>query len=202
MSRKKKGRHIKKSYFKKALLNVLNNIGEAAFQFIDEGLLNPNYTFTGLSRELLGLNHGEGLKNYRKREVELRRNMLAVTLWRLQQEGLVARKGPRKHALWKITVIGKRYLKKINAPLIMRELPPEDGKIRIVSFDIPEKERWKRDRLRVLLNACDYSLLQRSLWIGRRPLAPFVFAEIKNLKLRHFVHIFEISQRGTIRGLV
>lgn len=202
MYKTNKRRPRKSAYLKRLLLNTLSNVGEAAYQFLDEGLLNPNYAFTGLSRALLGMDCELALKRNKKREVRLRKNLIAVTLRRLQKEGLVVKKGKYKAALWGITKKGQHYLEQAdlnNAPL---QLPPEDGKIRIVSFDIPEKERWKRARLRSLLVSCGYSLLQRSLWSGRRPLPYFAFAEIKFLKLRHFVHIFEISKRGTTTGLV
>lgn len=192
----------KSAYLKRLLLNALSNVGEAAYSVLDEGFLNPAYAFTGPSRALLGMDRELALKRNKKREVHLRKNLIAVTLYRLRKEGLVAKKGKRKLTLWKITQNGQDYLDQArisNSPL---QLPPKDGNIRIVSFDIPEKERWKRDRLRQLLTASDYSMLQRSLWTGRRPLPHFVFTEIKFLKLRHFIHIFEISKRGTIKGLV
>lgn len=198
----KKLRNAKKSYLTAALLNILSAAGEASLQFIDEGLLSPNYAFTGFSRELLGLNYRENFKKHRKREVRLRKNLISVTLRRLQKEGLITRGKSNKGAVWKINKFGKRCLGDFVAFSSRFNLPPVDGKIRIVSFDIPEKIRQKRDKLRALLTACDYSLLQRSLWSGRRPLPKSVFKEIRDMKLRHFVHIFEISKRGTIKGLV
>jgi len=202
MYKKAKRQNNKRGYLKKALLGLLSTVGEATFEVIDESFLNPNYAFTGFSRELLGLNNKNEFNDYRKREAKLRRNLLAVTLWRLEREGLVSRSGPRKHALWGITTAGEHRLHDFKIFQSMVNLSPEDGQIRIVSFDIPEKDRWKRDRLRELLGVCGYSLLQRSLWVGKRPLARFVFSAIKKWKLRHHVHIFEISKRGTIRGLV
>ncbi|MEK7090708.1 MAG: hypothetical protein AAB930_03935, partial [Patescibacteria group bacterium] len=168
------------SYLKGAVLNILENIGEAAFMFIDEGLLNPAYSFTGPGRALLGLSQRhDQVTKYRRKEVKLRRNLIAVTMWRLQKEGLVFRTGAKRNFKWKIIEFGKRYTKERRLDNHNFELPPRDGKIRIVSFDIPEKERQKRARLRELLGACDYSLLQRSLWIGRRPLPQVVFEQIK-----------------------
>lgn len=198
----KKLRNAKKSYLTAALLNILSAAGEVSFQFIDEWLLNPNYAFTGFSRALLGLNYSENIKNYRKREVRLRKNLVSVTLRRLQKEGLILKIKSEKKMLWKINKFGKGHLNNLIASTSIFNLPAIDGKIRIVSFDIPEKMRQKRDKLRALLTACDYSLLQRSLWSGRRPLPRAIFKEIRDMKLRHFVHIFEISKRGTIKGLV
>ena len=192
----------KTAYLKRFLLSLLSEVGMAAYEFLDEGLLNPNYAFTGLSRDLLGMGNNEQLKHYKKREVYLRRNLLAVTLYRLEKEGLVFTSGKRKLTKWGVTAKGKNYLDRATPGHPALDLPAEDGKIRVVSFDIPENDRWKRDRLRTLLVSCGYSMLQRSLWTGRRPLPQFAFTEIKHLKLRHFVHIFEISERGTIRGVV
>lgn len=184
------------------MLNILSNIGNAAFDVIDEGFLNPAYSFTGPARALLGLRQKyDYAEKFRRKNIKLRRNLIAVTLWRLEKEGLVSRVGAKRSLKWHITDIGEKYIKRSGFDNCNFELPSVDGKTRIVSFDIPEKMRLKRDRLRELLSACDYSLLQRSLWVGRRPLPRQVFDRIKKWELRHFVHIFEISARGTIRGL-
>lgn len=40
-----------------------------------------------------------------------------------------------------------------------------DGKWRILIFDIPEKRRWLRDRIRSTLHAIGFKQLQRSVWV-------------------------------------
>ncbi len=40
-----------------------------------------------------------------------------------------------------------------------------DGRWRILIFDIPEKRRWIRDRIRDTLHAVGFKQLQRSVWV-------------------------------------
>ena len=203
MSKKEKP-SVRTGHTRKTLLNILSALGAATFRVIDEGFLNSNYGFTGPSRALLGLDYKGKISKFADRNIKLRRNLFAITLRRLQNDGLVEKSGNHRTAIWRITKSGRIQAKQpvLSSRSKLAELPPVDGKVRIVSFDIPEKERWKRDHLRMLLVSCEYEMLQRSLWTGRRPLPDYVFTDIKKLKLRHFVHIFEILKKGTIRGLV
>lgn len=189
---------------RKILLTFLSSIAEATLEVIDEGFLNPNYAFTHPLRALLGFNYKGQQPKLTDRSIKLRRNLFATTLRRLQSDGLVEKSGSYRRATWRITALGRKQAANLRVTMRGRftELPLPDGKIRVVSFDIPEKERWKRDRLRAILVSCKYEMLQRSLWTGRRPLPEFVFREIKNLKLRHYVHIFEINKKGTTQSLV
>lgn len=40
-----------------------------------------------------------------------------------------------------------------------------DGRWRVLIFDIPEKKRWLRDRIRDTLHAVGFKRLQRSVWV-------------------------------------
>lgn len=95
----------------------------------------------------------------------------SAILSRLRRQGLVSRRGTHRRASWSLTPQGKAA---ITAPHHGRdtfaELPPRDQVPRLVAFDIPERERKKRDAIRRELLACDYRPLQRSVWIGYRPL--------------------------------
>lgn len=79
------------------------------------------------------------------------------------------------------------------------DLPPRDHIMRIVSFDIPEKERRKRNWLRRELLACDYTTLHQSVFIGQRPLPHEFIKKIDELNLARCLHIASIEQPGTIR---
>lgn len=186
----------KKISTKVIILAILRRLGEASYEFIDEGLLNPNYAFTGFSRDLLGLNKGrrqsENAKNHKR--------INPITLWRLKRDGLIARSGPKKSAKWRITAEGENYFNDYFVDLAEGyELPRVDGRIRIFTFDVPEKERKKRDRLREILKSCEYKMLQQSVWIGKRPLAKSAFKDIRDMKADSYIHLFEISKQGTIK---
>ena len=100
-----------------------------------------------------------------------------------------------RHSRWHITEDGKR---RIQEAVSTEELPLPDGVTRIVIFDIPERERKKRDTLRTELAGCAFKQLQKSVWVGDRPL-PVSFIELLDgLKLKNKVHIFSVKEHGTM----
>lgn len=195
----------KKGFVKIALLKILQNLGEAAIEIIDEGFLNPRYSFTKPTRILLGLDqYPTEAKKIKPDHALNRKKIFSTTLYRLKKDGLVIKNGTTKNAKWKLTGKGEKYIANSSSGFIYSNatLPAVDDKIRIVSFDVPEKERWKRDRLRYILITSDYKLLHNSVWLGQRPLPDAVFQEIKYLKIRTYIHIFEISKKGTVRDVL
>jgi len=187
---------FKKHSAKFILIEILKRLGEASLGIIDEGFLNPGYSFTHPTRLLLGLPVYQVLK---RKEQKRRKRFFSLLLYRLKKEGLVVKTETKGGIMWRITAKGENALKTYDEHFTTSALPPEDGRIRLVSFDVPENERWKRDRLREVLVLCGYSLLHQSLWIGKRPLSQDTLKLIKTLKLLNYIHIFEISKKGTIK---
>lgn len=114
---------------------------------------------------------------------------VSASLTGLKSRGFVRNKGPKKKTIWYITQKGKTHFH--NAKDI--ELPPEDGKIRLVIFDIPEKQKSKRNWLRSQLVSCDYNQLQKSVWTGNRPLPKWLLGDIKRLDLVSHIHIVSLD---------
>jgi len=62
-----------------------------------------------------------------------------------------------------------------------------DGRWRILIFDIPEKEKYKREALRVQLLGLGFKQLQRSVWVTPYP-PPDSFSEfLANLRVRPYL---------------
>ncbi|MBI4225320.1 MAG: CRISPR-associated endonuclease Cas2 [Candidatus Sungbacteria bacterium] len=173
----------------KEILYFLANAGYAVL----DGFLPPNYPEAKLARLLLGMDH-------KKSRAAAKRN-LSSTLHRLKLQGLVTCSGSRKCARWQLTRTGKTFLAKIQD----REkgayvLAPQDGVIRIVAFDIPERFRAKRNWLREQLAACGYQMLQRSIFMSTRPLPDAFIKRVDEMKIRQYLHIASLNQSGTIRN--
>ena len=183
---------LNKNSVKLVLLKIAEAIGEISFDLLDNALLPRHYAQTHLTRELLGLN-----EKYKKYDPERRKKLFRATLHNLQKEGLVSRAHKNKKDVWTITAHGEEYVHLVEE----EELPPEDGKTRIFSFDVPENEKHKRNRLRQLLEASDYKMLQKSLWVGRRPLPEKVIEKITEMDLAQYIHLFETSKKGTLKDL-
>ncbi|TSD03921.1 MAG: hypothetical protein Greene071436_226 [Parcubacteria group bacterium Greene0714_36] len=167
--------------------------------FIIDTLIPPHHK-SRLARALLGL---DGRRYVSRASAK---HSYSSILNRLKREGLVVRSGPRSKAAWRITPKGhtnlqkreKRERKSVRR-LTYDTLPPEDGTVRLITFDIPEKQRAKRDWLRMELLACGYALLQRSVFIGKRPLPHALLELMETLQLSAYVHIVGIDKQGTLR---
>lgn len=117
---------------------------------------------------------------------------VSVTLHRMKKQKLVSFNGPNRKAVWHITHEGRKHFKNVKSGNEF-DLPPKDGKTRIVVFDIPENRRRDRNWLRVELYSCAYSPLQRSVFIGTRPLPAKLLEELKMRELLSHVHIIGVA---------
>ncbi len=143
------------------------------------------YPQARLWRGVLGLNY----------EYKFSKPTFGAILSRLQKQVLIEQKADEK---WSITSLGKNFLgerwfKKTTGLL------QNDGIMRLVIFDIPEKERKKRLWLRLELLACNYKLLQKSVWVGYCPLPQEFFEALEYLDLRNHIHIFSVNETGTLQ---
>lgn len=162
------------------IVECVAEFGEVAL----DSFFPAKYPEARIWRTLLGLDKG-----YR-----FSRDSFATTLSRLRAQGLLARRGRRGNGLWCITKQGKEYLR----GFARDHGPRPDGVRRLVIFDIPERERKKRDALRAELIAAQYQQLQKSVWMGAHPL-PSDFVELVHaLQLSRYVHIFSIRDAGTL----
>ena len=171
----------KKGTVSKFILEKLSEIGELAI----DGLFPPNRSESRIWREMLSLPIG----------YEFSKPTFSLILSRLKKDGLVKRTGGKRYALWRITQKGKDKLKSYSYS--MKPAQP-DGIPRLVMYDIPEKERKKRDLLRYELLACNYKQLQRSVWLGYCPLPEEFVQTLKDMGLGGKVHIVSINKRGTL----
>lgn len=123
------------------------------------------------------------------------RDTFASLLSRLQRQGLVLRTGTHRHSLWRLTRRGERYVNRRQEDQKVQS----DGIGRLVIFDIPEKERRKRDTVRMELIGIGFHQLQKSVWYGEHPLPRDFVTLIDTLSLQRCVHIFSVRQSGTLR---
>jgi len=127
----------------------------------------------------------------------------------LKNQGLVEKKiaGPKK-TIWKITKKGIDRLSFLTEKLEVLSLGTgkykveKDKNLKIIVFDIPEAKRHKRKWLRDTISGLGFSLLQRSVWIGKDKIPEEFIVDLRELDILGYVHIFEINKRGTISSAV
>jgi len=119
----------------------------------------------------------------------IQENSARTILWRLEKKGLVS----KSEKQYQLTALGSSVVKTIQGSWE----EPEwrwDGKWRIVMFDIPEKRREHRERLRRALTELEYEPIQKSVFMGKRPLAEDVYEEILVGELRHCIHLLTVGE--------
>jgi DNA-binding PadR family transcriptional regulator len=140
----------------------------------------------------------------------LQRQQFYSLLNQLKNQGLIEKKkeNDKNGSIWKIT---KKGLEKLNlmktknlfsirkANINFKKQP--DDKIKVIIFDIPEKERHKRAWLRMVLISLGFSLLQQSVWIGKNKIPERFIFDLRERGMLDFVQIFEVSKKGTIKQL-
>ncbi len=129
----------------------------------------------------------------RKREFErYKKESISVALSRLKKNGYLKK---NKDA-WSLTQKGilrskKNYLTSyISSPF--KENSPVNT---IISFDIPEPNRYIRDWLRNQIKVFNYKMLQQSLWIGPGPLPHLFLKRLEELNIRKNIKIFSIKRK-------
>jgi DNA-binding transcriptional regulator PaaX len=115
-----------------------------------------------------------------------------------------AKKRKNKKTIWSITRKGLeklKILKKKNRKTLINYSKEKSDKLIIVIFDVPEKERHKRNWLRSVLASLDFKFLQQSVWIGKTKIPKEFLNDLRDQKMLDYVHIFKISKSGTINKL-
>lgn len=127
-------------------------------------------------------------------------------LYRLRKDGLVIEPKKGQGCFIKITSKGKEILedlrlKKASALPSAEYKAENDNLLKIIIFDIPEKERRKRDWLRSALKNLEFNMLQKSVWAGKIKLPQEFLADLNKLNILPYVEIFAISRTGSLKQL-
>ena len=122
----------------------------------------------------------------------------------LKRQGFIEASEKRgRQSLWKITqgglgkLSGIREKKKFSAGAISYE-PHKDSTVRVVIFDVPERERHKRAWLRAALLAMEFSFCQQSVWIGKRKIPKKFLEDLRDREMVSYVQIFEVTKEGSL----
>ncbi len=164
-------------------LNILKKIAEFGFITIDS-FFPKKYAYSNLSRKIFDID-----------DKNLNKERLSHSLSQLQRYGLVQRTGSKKKSTWGITKFGQQLIKDARATKIK---PKEDGVLRIIMFDIPEKYAVKRRWLRRELLYLNYKILQKSVWIGKTPVPKEFLKNINILNLQKNINIFIVSKKEVL----
>ena len=180
--------------------------------FVDSGadlfevFLRAGY---GASAGKLRYEFSKAQKERRQRqELAQYRKRYARFLYRLRQDGLIKGKEQKSGMLVALTPKGRKKLIALKEryagrlPEVSAYDKNESDKFIIVVFDIPERERKKRDWLRSVLKNIGLKLVQKSVWMGKVKVSKDFIDDLSELKLIDYVEIFEISKTGSLRHVI
>lgn len=164
-------------------LAIIVAIGDGVietFESAAEGNLTMGKVYEKITKSKTIQDYYEEIKN-------LREDNFRVTLWRLQEKGLVEKK---KNSL-RLSLLGLKYFEKIKKN---NSLQKWDNKWRIVMFDIPENLKRERNWLRGQLCNLEYKSFQKSVFIGKYPLKEDLFKEITARRLNKYVNLITVGE--------
>lgn len=108
----------------------------------------------------------------------------------LEKSGHIKRTGK----FIQLTNKGKRKAYFIKWKLRKVNIKNWDGKWRIISFDIPERYKWLRERLRRKLIMLNFVRLHDSVWITPLPIENEINELVKILEIKYFVRYMVVEK--------
>ena len=155
---------------------------------------------SGMRKARRSLVHSPPEFKTRWADVYRERQSFYSLLNRLKRDGLVAKKKHGETSVWSITSDGQEYRTRLKERhgIPKRVYEKEKGEPVIVSFDVPERERRKRDWLRMNLLALGFTQLQKSIWIGNVAVPDDFIKDMRSQGMLSYVHIFSIAKAGSI----
>ena len=192
----------KKGELKARILEIISEIPMAAADVV-EAMLTSGYgaSYGKLSSQIRAQQRNRAEKETKLREKQYLHNLIS----QLKKDGLIKERTSNKNKKLITTPAGKnKFLllkQKIKNQLPIAKYPQEKGgKITILIFDIPEKQKRKRNWLRETLKELGFKMIQKSVWIGKVKIPIELIKDLNMLHLINFVEIFEISRIGSLKN--
>lgn len=104
----------------------------------------------------------------------------------------------KKEDYYKITALGEKRLKKI-LPRYEKDRP-WDGKLYLITYDIPEDKKRERDYLRDYLKKLGCGRLQQSVWLTAYNPTKLISSYVGQRKLAGLVLVSDLKEGGFIGG--
>lgn len=117
-------------------------------------------------------------------------------LAKLKKLGWAQKNTKSSETVYQITPKGEKEIDRLLASL--KTTGKWDGKWRLVLFDIPEVQRYVRDRLRRALKRLGLGILQASVWITPNNIKNEVAEIEKRMSLTSKIKYFEISRNTNL----
>lgn len=188
----------------KILLKALELLYDGAMTQVDffAAVLSAGYGASASRIEYEYQNHRRisESKKFRGENIKDRKRRLSIFISKMKHDGLIKELNDNKFI---ISDMGKGKLGQLKNNLPSRYYNSEIGKnnLVIISFDVPEKLRRKRDWLREVIRNLGFEMIHKSVWIGKVKIPKEFILDLEDLKILEFVEIFEISKTGSLKKI-
>ena len=189
---------------------ILEAIGETAMNAGDllEVFLSSPYgtSFSGFQYRFNKKQSRRVQEEFENRELQrLRRRYYNLVSW-LKREGMIQERRDKKEKVFSLTRRGLERLKILKTRALLpatNAYEKEAGERLVIAlFDIPERERRKRDWIREVLRNLGFTMLQRSAWVGKVKIPKQFINDLADFRLVECVEIFEITKAGSLHHLI
>ncbi|MBI5306087.1 CRISPR-associated endonuclease Cas2 [Candidatus Wolfebacteria bacterium] len=189
-------------------LNILETIEDMAMTVVDLVVVisTSGYgaSYSKLQYNLDKIRSGRISKEIKKDLAKQDRQKYYNLLYKLKKDGLMLEN--KNNKILTLTKKGKNKIFSIRENLKKR-LPDihyekeSGGKNIIITFDVPENKRGKREWLREVLRNLDLQMIQKSVWVGKIKIPKKFIEDLRKLDLIDCVEIFEISKTGSLKQI-
>ena len=190
------------------LLKALATLEEAAYKAIDfpiaiGALMSFSMRLSSGKEAISGFRETmEGRARERKQDRDSK-NFISY----LKHEGFIIGRSKFGDDLLALTRKGRSKLSHLRKLIGLKPLPTKKYKriknnaLMIVVFDIPESRRKERDWLRDVLRNLGFTMLQKSVWLGKIKIPEQLIDDLRRLYLQNAVEIFKITKQGNLSKL-
>ncbi len=174
--------------------NILPNpLAKTMLWLIANGHNNLSFAIESASDLIYMMNH-PGRKAVRQyelhqwmKEKKYKKHQINTTLKQLEKVGKISSKNINGELHFALT--NKGWAEMLLANIKKASKLPA-GYYTIIIFDIPEEDRTSRHTLRRLLRECNFTMLQRSVWLSKYNVVEEMKNFITTRKLTGYINVF------------
>lgn len=124
-----------------------------------------------------------------------------TVIFRLRREHLLEARKERGRAIYTLTESAQQRLEAGNRRTFETARESWDGLWRILTYNVPERQRSLRDELRKDLIWLGFGQLSVSTWVSPRRVTAYVNSLIRAAGMQRYVHLFEARHVGLAPSL-
>ena len=124
--------------------------------------------------------------------------------YRLKKSGLIEQGKSKNRGFWRLTKTGESEIATLESYFAWHPdqyKKENDTELKIVAFDIPEKYIQRRNWLRETLKNLGFTMLQKSVWVGKCKLPQEFLDGAHKLGVLPYIEIVAVTKTGSLKDI-